>query len=142
MVRLLRWWLWIIWIGSIPRLYVHHIDLRLNDYVHLILNRAPIVVLKSRSRRCVVCSPREAQSSGGQLQRNPGTSSLPLPLSSSFSFSLIIHCEPTIYRYINKFIKNGFQVEALAIRESGTKEPIDRVNMVCRSLFGRLSVEF
>ena len=63
-------------------------------------------------------------------------------LPSSFSFSLIVNCELTIYRYINKFIKNGFQVEALAIRESGTKEPIDRVNMVCRSLFDRLSVEF
>ncbi len=33
------------------------------------------------------------------------------------------------YRYISKFTKNGFYVEALSIRE-GNVEPIDRVNMV------------
>ena len=101
------------------------------------------MVLKSRSHRCVVCLLKEAQSSGGQLRRSLGT--LPVPSSLfplHFHFSLIVNCGPTIYRYINKFIKNGFQVEALAIRESGTKEPIDRVNMVCRSLFDRLSVGF
>lgn len=32
-------------------------------------------------------------------------------------------------RYIANFVKRGFQVEALGIRESG-EEPIDRVNMV------------
>lgn len=41
---------------------------------------------------------------------------------------------PTVDRYIARFEELGFRVEALAIRQPGCREPIDRVNMVCRPI--------